>query len=180
MKWIRWDNASHFELSDEIPKGRAYDDFIHHSHIVCEKDTNWREIESGTLDLDDGKLHITLKPLPTPEKVLMLVEAAKRYLEAGCRVCQSHKLLGLPALESRTEMLNCAIQLAEAIEREEKKPANPYTKEAVDEALNALDDGGYEFAKQNPIPDQSMSEKYKRIYNAFQALLRQKEAANVT
>lgn len=176
MKWIRWDNASHFELSDEIPKGRAYDDFIHHSHIVCEKDTNWREIESGTLNLEDGKLHITLKPLPEPEKLPTIIDLVNLYFETvwGKGYRDAIKGWGNSPLSIVTK------RLVEAIDREEKKSPNPYTKEAVDELMYSLKEAGYEFAEQNPTSDQMRVGDYRRIYNAFQALLRQREAANVT
>lgn len=182
MKWIRWDGSDLFDFKINKPAegSEDWDQCLAGEYVVCEKHDDWREIESGTLNPEDGRWHITLKPLPTPEKVPTLVEAAKHYLETDWQAYRSDGLQGLQSLRLSIDICKCAVQLAEAIEREEKKPANPYMKEEVDEALDALDDGGYEFAKQNPIPNQAISEKYKRIYNAFRVLLSQREAANVT
>lgn len=249
MKWIRWDGRENYDTRDDepiSPTDENYSDTFTDAEVVCVKDKNWREIESGTLDLDDGKLHITLKPLPEPEKVPTFAQIVAEYFKTKWQDHWSGRC------DYDTEVVRVIRVVKKELDREEKNhfpehnefkhipvelaralkpvagkvtcltiqddgswgvrqcddgkevfgiytfgdaiqsytmcgkrigspsPANPYTKEAVDELMYSLKEAGYEFAEQNPTSDQMRVGDYRRIYNAFQALLRQREAANVT
>lgn len=158
MKWIRWDEfGRRFASKNSTDEGVACHHFTSESLIVCEKDTNWREIESGVLNTDDGKLHITLKPVP---KVLSVPDAWLAYKGFYA----SSWWLGSSAWASLTQ----------ALDREASPPANPYTKEAVDELLDAVREvhPGY-FSRIDWKSDES-----RRLSAAFIALKKQREAAN--
>lgn len=180
MKWIRWDGNSHFDTRNDKPVSitdENYSDTFTDYEIVCEKDTIWREIESGTLNTEDGKLHITLKPLLKHENVPTLIEAAKHYLKTGWEAYRSDGLQGLRSLDYKTGLYKFAIQLAEAIEREEKKSPNPYTKEAVDEFLDAA--SKYPWWLNEKEKRGYLSPTAADMWEKFQVLLGQREAANV-
>ena len=180
MKWIRWDGNGHFDVRNDKPVSMTdenYSDTFTDYDIVCEKDVIWREIESGTLNTEDGKLHITLKPLPTPEKVPTLVEAAKHYLETGWHTYRSYGLGGLRVLDHTTDIFDCAVQLAEAIEREENKSPNPYTSEAVDGFIDTI--SKYPCWLNDSQPGAYWSPEGRSAWDKLQSLLRQREAANV-
>lgn len=59
MKRVRW-NGAHFRVSNGEPECRL---LFSEDHIDCEKHAEWREIESGTLDMESGKLRLVLKPV---------------------------------------------------------------------------------------------------------------------
>lgn len=60
MKWIRWCNSGYYLTRSgqgELSHGIA-------GHLIdCEKVIDWREVESGTLDVESGKLRLVLKPV---------------------------------------------------------------------------------------------------------------------
>ena len=173
MKWIRWKSEVElFYLSTEAPcsPDSSFSSFYSHrlgcSFIDCEKDENWREIESGVLDTKTGKLKITLKPV---EKVPTLREEVEAFLNRNwgdyredAEYCRQH---------SKDSTL---VRLVDALDREASTQANPYTKEAVDELLEAARDANDLWFTETHWT----LEENKRISRAFIALKKQREAAN--
>lgn len=80
MKWVRWDGVD-FRISNGEPTVNIFftEDFIN-----CEKHADWREIESGTLDIETGKLRLVLKPIvPSLRDAWKDFKAAFPYLTDG-------------------------------------------------------------------------------------------------
>lgn len=80
MNRVRWD-GTYFRLSSGEPEGRL---IFSEEYIDCEKHADWREIESGTLDVESGKLRLVLKPIvPSLRDAWKDFKAAFPYLTDG-------------------------------------------------------------------------------------------------
>lgn len=154
MKWIRWCNSGYYltrsgqgELSHGIA-GQLID---------CEKVIEWREIESGTLDVESGKLRLVLKPVQSLKDAWNDFKANFPHLTDG--------------------ELVVAKNMQSAIEREVAKSSL-----LVDEFLDAAierNKNGSEFDLRWFFGDPSIlvEEGSMRLYEAFHALLNEREAA---
>lgn len=176
MKWIRWDGSDFFDFQNNKPAegSEDCDQCLKEEYVVCEKHDDWREIESGTLNLEDGKLHITLKPLPESEKLPTIIDLVNLYFETvwGKGYRDAIKGWGNSPLSIVTK------RLVEAIDREEEKSANPYTKEAVDGFIDTI--SKYPCWLNDSQPGAYWSPEGRSAWDKLQALFRQREAANVT
>lgn len=120
MKRVRWDGA-HFRVSNGEPECRL---MFSEDIIDCEKHAEWREIESGTLDMESGKLRLVLKPV---EKSFAeeMAEFFRRYW---------------PLAWDGGDGGSFVRSVIAAVKRELASPAKPprYTDEAVDALLIAV------------------------------------------
>lgn len=125
-----------------------------------------REIQSAEYNPETGRIKLVPKE---PVRVKTLREAAQRWM-LFCVLP--------PDIEKWKELDNdgsrACVELCEAIEREKQQPINPYTKAAVDEALDALKCIEPRFFQSGC--DYLYPENV-RTWEAVQALLRQREAA---
>ncbi len=173
MKWIQWDGRGGFGWRDTCPvpaRDYPFVGYLNQEDIDCEKDTSWREIESGVLDTGTGKLKITLKPVV---KVPTLRDAAIEAVGAIGKISPAD----IESSYSNPKLMRLSKawrELKDALDREDSTPANPYTKEAVDDLLDAAREAnGLWFAER----DWAYQEN-KRLSRAFIALKKQREAAN--
>lgn len=159
MKWIRW-NGRHWATRNDDGETPVH---FYERDFDCEKDANWREIESGEWNPETGKLKITLKPVPT------LPEAVVACLEANWGDYRRQ------AEDSRKKHPNSVlVQLVDALDREASTPANPYTKESVDELLDAAEKAPVDYFRESTW----FGDSHKRMARALTALKEQREAAN--
>lgn len=174
MKWIRRGENCWFYIRDTQPSSLAdlaYKTAFNEDIIDCEKSENWREIESGVLDTETGKLCITLKPIP---KVPTLKEAAETCLK--CIDLWAEKV-GIAACSRGHEHYQRDLWLSASelrIALSASTPANPYTREAVDELLEAAEKAPGDYFRESSWS----GGPHKRMARALTALKKQREAAN--
>ena len=165
MKWIQWDGMGGFGWRDTCPvpaRDYPFVGYLNQEDIDCEKDTSWREIESGVLDTKTGKLCITLKPV---QNVPTLREAVEAYRQ---------KLIEAFGVDEWQGNSSFKQAIFDALDREVATPANPYTKEAVDELLDAMFDHNSDwFHKERWLRPET-----QRVATVLAALKKQREAAN--
>lgn len=165
MKWIRWDGRDGFGWRDTGPvpaRDYPFIGYLNQKCIDCEKDTNWREIESGVLDTDTGKLRITLKPV---QKVPTLREAVEAYRQ---------KLIETFGVDEWQGNSGFKQAIFDALDREASVPANPYSRESVDELLDAAEKVPWDYFRESAW----LEDSNKRMARALTALKKQREAAN--
>lgn len=165
MKWIRRGENCWFYIRDTQPSSLAdlaYKTAFNEDIIDCEKDENWREIESGVLDTKTGKLRITLKPV---RKVPTLREAVEAYRQ---------KLIEAFGVDEWQGNSSFKQAIFDALDREASTPTNPYAKEAVDELLEAAEKHDCGHFNENAWG----SDERKRLARALLTLKKQREAAN--
>lgn len=153
MNRVRWD-GTYFRLSSGEPEGRL---IFSEEYIDCEKHADWREIESGTLDVESGKLRLVLKPVQSLKDAWNDFKAKFPHITDG--------------------ELVVAKNMQSAIEREVAKPSL-----LVDEFLDAAierNKNGSQFDLRWFFGDPSIlvEEGSMRLYKAFHALLKEREAA---
>lgn len=165
MKWIRWGENSWFYIRDTKPSSLTDTDYktaFNEDIIDCEKDMNWREIEFGILDTGTGKLRITLKPV---EKVLTLRDAVEAYRQ---------KLIETFGVDEWQGNSSFKQAIFDALDREASVPANPYSRESVDELLDAAEKVPWDYFRESAW----LEDSNKRMARALTALKKQREAVN--
>lgn len=165
MKWIRWYN-NWWQTTDEDPSVNSglstCSDPLFFSMFDCEKDTEWREIESGKWNPETGKWEIKLKGKP---KSGTLVEAMSEYIREWPSV--------------QTASAKRWPQVIEAYHRELADPPKPpkYDEKLIDELLEVGKTVGYSTSyllNHDTEIDNIAGPVSRRAYEILQELQRQK------
>lgn len=142
MKRVRWD-GTYFRISNGEPEGHLVSS---EEYIDCEKHAEWREIESGTLDMESGKLRLVLRPVEKPRTAMVEIEFPPLTEARGVKVYGFYSdgsyfstLCGLSSEVHR--VLTSWPSVNKSFSRVDlSTPAKPskYTDEAVDALLIAV------------------------------------------
>lgn len=154
MKWIRWCDSGYYLTRVDL------DDLAHGiaEHLIdCEKVTEWREIESGTLDVKSSKLRLVLKPVQSLKDAWNDFKKAFPHLTDG--------------------ELTVAKNMQSAIEREFAMPSL-LVEEFLDAAIERNKNGShFDLRWFFDDPSNLVESGSLRLYKAFHALLKGREAA---
>lgn len=186
MKRVRWDGA-YFRVSNGEPECRL---LFSEEHIDCEKHAEWREIESGTLDMESGKLRLVLKPVGKPRTAMVEIELPSlvgvRGINVYCFYSDGSYVSAMCGLNS--DVHHALVSLADEYKSFSKvdlsahaKPSK-YTDEAVDEFLEAVsvrNKNGNQFHLHwlEESKDDLVENGSERLWDAFHVLKKQRETA---